>query len=131
MTRERPAGPWPLAVLWLLIAGCGTSDLLGPDANQGIEGTVLLGPQCPVQTQDDPCPDLPYQAWIGIRRVEGGFVARIRSDERGRFRVGLRPGDYVLQPEPGDPFPTASDQEVTVVIDVFTEVVIHFDTGIR
>ncbi|MEJ2207384.1 MAG: hypothetical protein P8170_25200 [Gemmatimonadota bacterium] len=106
MTRECPAGLWPFALLWLLIAGCGTSDLLGPDAAQGIEGTVLLGPQCPVQTQDDPCPDLPYQAWIGIR-------------------------DYVLQPESGDPFPTASDQEVTVVMDVFAEVVIHFDTGIR
>jgi hypothetical protein len=131
MTRERPAGLWPFALLWLLIAGCGTSDLLGPDAAQGIEGTVLLGPQCPVQTQDDPCPDLPYQAWIGIRRVEGGSVALIRSDESGRFRVGLRPGDYVLQPESGDPFPTASDQEVTVVMDVFAEVVIHFDTGIR
>lgn len=131
MTREVRWGTRALALLWLLAGGFGTDDLLGPDAAQGIEGTVLLGPQCPVQTQDDPCPDLPYQAWIEIRRAEGGFVARIRSDEEGRFRVGLRPGEYVLQPQSGDPFPTASDQEVTVMQGVFAEVVIHFDTGIR
>lgn len=131
MTRERRLGPWPLAFLPLLVTVCGTSDLLGPDAAQGVEGTVLLGPQCPVQTLEDPCPDLPYQAWIGIRRAQGGLVARILSDENGLFRVGLRPGEYVLEPESGDPFPSASDQGVTVEPGVFTQVVVHFDTGIR
>jgi hypothetical protein len=131
MTLERPRDPRSIAVLLLMLAACGTGDLLGPDATQGIEGTVLLGPQCPVQTQDDPCPDLPYQAWVAVHRAGGGFVTQIRSDQSGRFRVGLRPGGYVLRPEAGDPFPWASEQEVTVVQDVFTDVVILFDTGIR
>lgn len=121
--------------LWLTIllsaVGCGSSDLLGPEAHQGIEGLVLLGPQCPVQTEDDPCPDLPYQAWIRVRHADGGIITRIRSDEDGRFRVGLRPGKYILDPESGDPFPHASREEAEVERDRYTEIVLFFDTGIR
>lgn len=115
----------------LILAACGSQDLLGPGAPQGIDGTVLLGPQCPVVSQEDPCPDLPYQAWIVIRGSDGGRVTRIRSDEDGRFRVGLRPGTYVLDPESGDPFPAAGEQEVVVEPGRYTEVLVSFDTGIR
>ena len=55
----------------------------------------------------------------------------MRSGEDGRFRVGLRPGRYVLDPERGNPFPAASEQEVDVVSGAYTEVVVAFDTGIR
>lgn len=121
----------PALVLGFCMGGCGSDDLLGPDAAQGIDGMVLLGPQCPVQSAEDPCPDLPYQAWIRIRRSDGDSVTRIRSGEDGTFRVGLRPGDYVLDPESGDPFPTAEPQQVTVVAGEYAEVVVSFDTGIR
>jgi hypothetical protein len=114
-----------------MLTACGTDDLLGPDAAQGIEGIVLSGPQCPVQTVENPCPDLPYEAWIEVRRAGGGSVTRIRSGENGRFRVGLRPGLYVLDPKSGSPFPIASEQEVEVEEDVWAEVVVNFDTGIR
>ena len=67
-----------LAVL-LLLAACGSADLLGPSAPQGIDGLVLLGPQCPVQGPGNACPDLPYQAWIDVRSSGGGSVTRIRS----------------------------------------------------
>ena len=50
---------------------CGSDDVLGPDARQGIAGVVLIGPQCPVQSVDNPCPDLPYQAWIDVRNSSG------------------------------------------------------------
>ena len=119
-----------LATLLLLFA-CGSDDLLGPEADQGIEGIVLLGPQCPVYTLDDPCPDLPYRAWIGVRTANGGLVTRVRSGEDGRFRVGLRSGRYLLDPESGNPFPSASEQEVRVDDGVFTQVTVSFDTGIR
>jgi len=118
-------------VTGLILMACGTDDFLGPQAAQGIAGIVLLGPQCPVQTLENPCPDLPYQAWINVRNSGGGFVTRIRSGEDGRFRVGLRPGLYVLDPMSGDPFPTAGDQEVEVEEGVYTEVTVSFDTGIR
>lgn len=109
----------------------GGSSLLGPDASQGIEGLALLGPLCPVVMEGQPCPDRPYQAWIRVLDGDGGVVTRIRTDEEGRFRVGLEPGGYVLDPVSGDPFPRAGRQEVSVTTGRFTEVTLHFDTGIR
>jgi hypothetical protein len=80
---------------------------------------------------EDPCPDLPFQAWINVRRMGGQRVTRVKSDPEGRFRIGLRPGAYVLDPESGDPFPIADDQMVEVEPDSYTEVTVSFDTGIR
>ena len=120
-----------MAVLLVLTLGCGSTDLLGPDAAQGIEGLALIGPQCPVVRVDDPCPDLPHEASIEIRDGKGDTVTRVRSGEDGRFVVGLRAGLYLLVPESGHPFPSASEQEVEVVVGVFTQVTVSFDTGIR
>ena len=117
--------------LGVVVAACGASELLGPGASQGIDGLVLIGPQCPVQRPDDPCPDLPHQAWIGVRTATGSHVTRVRSGEDGRFRVGLRRGSYVLEPESGSPFPIAGEQSVEVEEGVYTDVVVSFDTGIR
>ena len=114
------------------VMGCAaSSSLLGPDAPQGIEGRVLLGPMCPVAQVDNPCPDQPYQAWIDIADAGGKHVTRIQSDTEGSFRVGLEPGSYVMHPESGNPLPRASDQQVDVATGVYTAVTIAFDTGIR
>lgn len=110
---------------------CDPGALLGPNASQGIDGVVLRGPICPVETQDDPCDDQPHQAWIQVVDGDGRRVTRIRSDEEGRFRVGLVAGRYTLVPESGDPFPVASPQDVVVMAGSFTEVTVLFDTGIR
>jgi hypothetical protein len=120
-----------LAVACLSLLACGASELLGPDASQGIEGQVFIGPQCPVQPADGSCPDLPYAAAIDVRTGSGSLVTRVHSGEDGLFRVGLRPGDYELDPEPGDPLPVASTQYVTVKAGQYTAVVISYDTGIR
>jgi hypothetical protein len=131
MEHRRVLGALLWMMLFLSVVGCGSDELLGPNAEQGIEGIVLLGPQCPVATADDPCPDSPYQAWIRVRRLDGRTVTRVRSGENGRFRVGLRRGTYRLDPESGDPLPSATEQEVEVEAGRYTEVVISFDTGIR
>jgi hypothetical protein len=115
----------------LAASACGTDALLGPEAPQGIDGLVLLGPQCPVQTLDDPCADEPYAAWINVRDAGGGLVGRVQSGDDGRFRVGLRPGSYVLDPESGSPFPIASAQDVRVEPGSYADVLVSFDTGIR
>lgn len=123
--------PRTLLTLLLALSACVADDLLGPDAAQGITGIALLGPQCPVQSEQDPCPDRPHEAWLTVRRSSGAAVTRVRTGADGRFRIGLRPGDYILDPEEGDPFPTASDLDVSVREGAFTEVTVHFDTGIR
>jgi hypothetical protein len=131
MGRHRNRSTWAACCALLVVAACGPSDLLGPDAEQGIEGIALRGPTCPVVRLDDPCPDAPHQAWIDVRTARGGKVTRFRTGEDGRFRVGLRPGRYTLVPESTEPFPYAGELEVEVVAGVYTEVVISFDTGIR
>lgn len=130
-TRPGPGRFVALAVGFLALGACGSDDLLGPDAPQGIDGLALSGPHCPVQPSDGSCPDRPFQAWIKIRDRDGGVVTRVHSGEDGRFRVGLRPGIYTLDPESGDPFPVGSEQDVEVAVGVYTEVVVSFDTGIR
>lgn len=121
-----------LVLVLAALSGCaGSSLVLGPGATQGIEGLVLLGPMCPVQQVGNPCPDVPYQAWIDVRDSGGGQVTRVRSDTDGHFKVGLVSGTYVLHPESGNPLPRASDQQVKVAAGTYTSVTISFDTGIR
>lgn len=114
-----------------LVLACDPGALLGPDAPQGVDGVALRGPVCPVQSEDEACADQPHQAWIEIEDDDGRRVARVRTDEDGRFRVGLVVGRYTLVPESGDPFPVASPQDVEVVAGQYTEVTVLFDTGIR
>lgn len=136
--RRNPCPRWSMRLRSIIVGltvaltlACDPGALLGPDAPQGIDGVALRGPVCPVVTQDEACEDQPHQAWIQILDGDGRRVARIRTDQEGRFRVGLVPGSYTLVPESGDPFPVASPQDVVVTAGVFTDVVVHFDTGIR
>lgn len=59
--------PRRLSALLLTCAACGTSDLLGPDPPQGIDAIVLLGPQCPVESLENPCPEVTVNFDTGIR----------------------------------------------------------------
>ena len=127
---RRPAR-MALLALCVAAAACRSDLLLDPDADQGIEGIALLGPLCPVVSVDDPCPDRPYQAWIRILDGGGGLVTRAQTGEDGRFRVGLKPGDYRVVGEGGTPFPRGGEEEVTVTARRWTSVTVAFDTGIR
>lgn len=120
-----------IVALGALAACSGTSGLLGPDAEQGIDGLVLLGPQCPVVQPNSPCPDVAYEATLDLWDAGGGYVTRLRSGADGRFHVGLRPGDYVLEPQTGNPFPYAGPVEVTVSRGEWTALTVFFDTGMR
>jgi len=124
---------WTLpAVLSLGLGGCADGPgLLGPDAAQGIDGTVLLGPICPVISEENPCPDRPYEAWIVILDHRRRKVGRISSYTDGRFRVGLEPGTYILDPESGDPYPVGEEEVVEVAEGVYSSVTLYFDSGIR
>jgi len=101
----------------------------------GIEGQVLLGPMCPVVQVGTPCSDQPFQATIVFWNAER--TKRIRtftSDEQGRFRVPLAPGDYYVDPQPAEPdhpFPAPIPQTVTVPPDHFAQITVQYDTGIR
>lgn len=135
MTRKKKTGLRSsigmLGAVVALALACDPGALLGPGAEQGIAGVALRGPVCPVVVDDEACADQPHQAWIDLRDETGRRITRVRTDADGRFRVGLVPGRYLLLPESGDPFPHASARAVEVEQGVFTDVTIHFDTGIR
>jgi hypothetical protein len=103
------------------------------DCTKGtLEGLVLIGPTCPVQRIDSPCPDRPYEAEIAIVDAHGDIAATVRSGTDGRFVVELPPGDYVLQARAGTTFPTApSPQPLTILAGATVSVTITYDSGIR
>ena len=120
-----------LALTALALSACGGG--AGAPEDSGIRGRALLGPTCPVVTEEMPCPPEPYQGEIrvlaaGSREV----VATVRSGEDGRFEVLLEPGDYVLEGvSPPSGFPFAKPLDVTVPPHAFARATVAFDTGIR
>jgi len=96
----------------------------------GIEGLVTVGPTCPVERPESPCPDRPLAARITIWRGDTQ-VAEIRSGDDGRFLVLLRPGDYRIVGETEGTFPRGTTVEVTVAAGRLTQVLLQYDSGIR
>lgn len=99
--------------------------------DNGIEGTVTIGPMCPVMQEDVPCPDQPYQATLTVLTTSGEKVTQFHTDENGRFQIELAPGDYVLHPESPNSMPFAADISFTVIEHKFTLLEISYDSGIR
>lgn len=98
--------------------------------SSGIEGTVLVGPQCPVVRVGEECPDKPLAATIAVKMGEK-LVARFSSSAEGKFRVPLEAGAYTLVPESKTFFPQGIIQQVTVTAGQFASITIQYDSGIR
>ena len=105
------------------------------ESDSGIEGKVLMGPMCPVESKDRPCPDKPLEASIEIQdQNDQDNKQRIRSGRDGRFRVELAPGKYKLiplAPNPGAPPHAPGPLSATVMSGRYTQVTIKYDSGIR
>ena len=104
-----------------------------PAAVGMVGGLVTLGPLCPVQREDQACPDAPYAATLVVLDVDGVAVAEAQSGEDGRYQLALAAGDYTIVPQSpvGLPLPTAGPLDVTVVDGRWTSADIAFDSGIR
>lgn len=122
----------PLFLFLILVAtGCNPPTQGGAS---GIEGQVLLGPNCTVvRPNDTTCVNKPYQATLVVLTTSGQEVTRFSSDENGNFRVNLEPGDYVLRPEPpnGAFSPRGRDQPFSVLAGQFTKLMVTYDSGMR
>lgn len=123
-----------LALLVFSLAACAPLTTPTPTpSDSGVEGQVFIGPTCPVVRVDQPCPDRPYQTVLAVYSLNGRKVTEFQTDEEGRFRVALAPGEYILRPEhPGGMRPPfAAEQTFTVLPGQFTHLSVTYDSGIR
>jgi len=100
-----------------------------------LNGTVTIGPNCPVETTN-PCPTPPSA--YALRKIavfdesREKVIATVDIDEHGFYRVDLVPAKYVvdLMKTGAD---RSSDVPVTVTIqqNAVTKIDINIDTGLR
>jgi len=118
-----------IGVMILVLATC---SIYSPTPRgSGIEGQVLVGPMCPVVQQGQECPDQPFQATLTVINRDGVQIAQFQTDDQGRFSVPLVPGEYTLHPESPNGIPFAGDQSFIVETGRFTQITVHYDSGIR
>jgi len=100
---------------------------------QGIRGTVLLGPHCPVVVEGKECPDTPYETDLVLTTSDGAReVTRFSSDASGFFQVLLPVREYAIRSPQGTQLPYCSSNGTFNVLEgQMTEIVVHCDTGIR
>jgi hypothetical protein len=122
-----------LFVAFILLTLCSCSAATQP-ATSGINGKVMIGPISPVEkpgeVNEKPYPD----AVILVKDSSGNRkIAEVKSDKDGLFNINLAPGTYLLVPQtPKDNIlPIGEQQTVEVMANKFTEVTIHYDSGIR
>ncbi len=129
-----------ITLFLLVLTACGAVPGMGPQAPSasatpitGIEGQVVIGPSCPVQSAQDPCPDQPYQATLQVLSLGGKQVAKFQTGADGRFLIALSPGTYVLHPDTpsGRAYPRSQEQTFTVVEGRCTQLMVTYDSGIR
>jgi hypothetical protein len=128
LTHVNLRGVFVIAIIASAIAACG-------DPSR-IVGHVRLGPQCPVERADNPCPEKrPNGSAVTIAKqnprgptASGTVVARTTTDARGAFSVTLVPGTYIVTVDAG-----MSCEPITVHVTrgAVARVDIQCDTGIR
>lgn len=101
----------------------------------GVRGIALLGPLSPVERPGVTNAKPLVGALIQVRRVgTETILAKVRTDDHGRFIIPLHAGKYEIlsrAPNPAQFFPFSRPQLVNVGTHGYTSVIVHFDTGIR
>ena len=102
--------------------------------HSGVQGTVSLGPTCPVErTPPDPtCAPKPYATAVIVYRSgsQSAFLMG-NSDANGLFKFSLPPGSYTLEATSGKTFPRCAPVKITVPASGYASTTISCDTGIR
>ena len=117
-----------LAVVSTACAGAASSG-----ADSGVQGKVMVGPTCPVERADSPCPDSPAGgATVQVLDSSEAVVASGTSASDGSFRVAVEAGSYQVKATRDSAIGRETRPvEVTVTSGEFVTVTLMFDSGIR
>jgi hypothetical protein len=99
-----------------------------------VSGHVTIGPFCPVEREDQPCP-VPPEAYSSRKVVvyeSNGTTIKQRNDinAQGNYNIALAPGNYFLQIDPAGIGP-GEKKPALVKAGQTTVVNFDIDTGIR
>ena len=133
MKRPLPVAAFLILLVPLLSACAGDGSGAGSDRTGTVRGIVRLGPTCPVESLESPCPDIPAEG-VEVQAIRAETVtATTVSGSDGRFSMYLPPGSYLLQAvvEPDGPGMSAQPIRVTVREGEVVNAVVPVDTGIR
>ena len=118
-----------IVIIAIMLTACTSINPTPTDS--GVEGQALIGPMCPVVQEGQECPDQPYQATLTVNSPNGGKIVQVQTDEEGKFKIPLAPGEYTLHPESPNVMPFASEQSFVVETGKFTQIIVNYDSGIR
>ncbi|MDD5433145.1 MAG: hypothetical protein PHE77_00580 [Candidatus Pacebacteria bacterium] len=104
--------------------------------DSGVEGVVMLGPTCPaIKDPPEPdCADKPYATIIQVIAVgspKSSPFATVDSDQQGKYKIMLPPGEYALQAVGGEVLPRCETKNITIEPAKILEANLSCDTGIR
>ena len=122
-----------LAILAALTLGCGSAGSAGSAGTgtaAGLRGLVKRGPIRPVCRIDVPC-DAPAPGVKLVFTRSGKVVATATTNQKGWYRVTLRPGRYAVRTNRTGPQRTTTPSAATVPSARFARRDFHIDTGIR
>lgn len=118
-------------LLALTVTGCGhrTTGSVG-EQSAVVEGRVALGPQCPVQQAEKPCPSSPPSgtAVILTPHSGSGHVLHATTRADGTFRISVSPGTYDVTADAGM---RCDQRTMHIEPGARAKTVIRCDTGIR
>jgi hypothetical protein len=101
-----------------------------------LSGTVTIGPNCPVQTETNPCPTPPGAYAARKVLVETADASKVLFtvdiDEHGFYRIDLITGTYTVDLQKAG-IDRSGDvpAKVTITRGVATVLNINIDTGLR
>lgn len=116
-----------LAILGTLVLGGGSAS--GGTAT-GLKGKVMRGPTQPVCRITEPCEE-PARGVRLIFSRSGKVVARATTNQKGWYRVTLRPGRYTVGTQNPRVSRNLSPKTATVPTSTVRRVDFDIDTGIR
>jgi hypothetical protein len=110
-----------------------TPALSGANATRqvsGLRGVVMQGPTKPVCRENERCEEAAPGLELRFARA-GKAVARVRTDQRGKFSVRLRPGVYSVSLPRSRPGTELTPHSTRVPRGRVARVTFHVDTGVQ